>query len=54
MTSADTPVIQAENIYKHFGNEDVLNGISLQARKHDVISIIEASGSGKSTFLPTA
>tara|TARA_R110002126_G_scaffold13441_3_gene58319 strand:- start:3924 stop:4697 length:774 start_codon:yes stop_codon:yes gene_type:complete len=41
----------AENIHKSFGSLDVLKGISLKAAKGDVVSIIESSGSGKSTFL---
>ncbi|HEY5718359.1 MAG TPA: ATP-binding cassette domain-containing protein, partial [Motiliproteus sp.] len=45
------PVLQAEEIYKSFHGIKVLEGISLTAHKHDVISIIGASGSGKSTFL---
>ncbi|WP_310566811.1 ABC transporter ATP-binding protein [Hydrogenophaga sp.] len=38
-------------IHKSFGDHHVLKGISLNARKGDVISILGASGSGKSTFL---
>jgi len=41
----------AEDIHKSFGALEVLKGISLEARTQDVISIIGASGSGKSTFL---
>tara|TARA_B110001450_G_scaffold77909_1_gene74010 strand:+ start:84 stop:857 length:774 start_codon:yes stop_codon:yes gene_type:complete len=41
----------AENIHKSFGNLHVLRGLSLKAKKGDVISIIGSSGSGKSTFL---
>lgn len=44
-------ILSAEDIHKSFGNFEVLRGISLDARKHDVISILGASGSGKSTFL---
>jgi ABC-type histidine transport system ATPase subunit len=44
-------VLLAENIHKSFGSVEVLRGISLKARNHDVISILGASGSGKSTFL---
>ncbi|WP_051231215.1 ABC transporter ATP-binding protein [Kaistia adipata] len=44
-------VLKAEDITKSFGAVEVLKGISLQARTHDVISILGASGSGKSTFL---
>jgi arginine/ornithine transport system ATP-binding protein len=48
-----TPVLklQADNIFKRFGANEVLKGVSLQARAGDVISIIGSSGSGKSTFL---
>ena len=40
-----------ENLFKRFGQHEVLKGVSLEARKGDVISIIGSSGSGKSTFL---
>ncbi|WP_434291228.1 ABC transporter ATP-binding protein [Celeribacter sp. SCSIO 80788] len=49
-TSQDV-VVSAQNIHKSFGTHEVLKGISLDARNHDVISILGASGSGKSTFL---
>jgi octopine/nopaline transport system ATP-binding protein len=39
------------NIRKSFGPHEVLRGISLDARDGDVISLLGASGSGKSTFL---
>ncbi|MFD2740666.1 ABC transporter ATP-binding protein [Sulfitobacter aestuarii] len=44
-------ILKAEDITKSFGNVEVLKGISLEARQHDVISILGSSGSGKSTFL---
>lgn len=44
-------VLQATNIHKSFGPLEVLKGLSLTARKGDVISILGSSGSGKSTFL---
>jgi arginine/ornithine transport system ATP-binding protein len=40
-----------ENLHKSYGKNEVLKGISIEANKGDVISIIGASGSGKSTFL---
>jgi arginine/ornithine transport system ATP-binding protein len=40
-----------EDIHKSFGTIEVLKGISLTAKEHDVISILGSSGSGKSTFL---
>ncbi|MFC3286064.1 ABC transporter ATP-binding protein [Litchfieldella rifensis] len=49
---ADTPIpLEVRNIKKRFGDTEVLKGLSLQAHKGDVITLIGASGSGKSTFL---
>jgi arginine/ornithine transport system ATP-binding protein len=48
---SDPPKLEARNIHKSFGKLEVLKGISLEARPHDVISILGSSGSGKSTFL---
>lgn len=46
-----TPALQAIDIHKTFGDNEVLKGISLTANKGDVVSILGSSGSGKSTFL---
>ncbi len=43
--------LQALDIHKRFGANEVLKGVSLEAHGGDVISIIGSSGSGKSTFL---
>ena len=43
--------LQAEGIRKRFGSHEVLKGVTVRARAGDVISMIGASGSGKSTFL---
>ena len=43
--------LQAEGIVKRYGGNEVLKGVSVQARAGDVISMIGSSGSGKSTFL---
>ena len=40
-----------EDIHKSFGAVEVLKGVSVTARDHDVIAILGSSGSGKSTFL---
>jgi histidine transport system ATP-binding protein len=40
-----------EDLHKKYGSNEVLKGVSLRADPGDVISIIGASGSGKSTFL---
>ncbi|WP_345814731.1 ATP-binding cassette domain-containing protein [Paraburkholderia sp. PREW-6R] len=50
--NANAPVaLSVKNIHKSFGDHHVLKGISLDAHQGDVISILGASGSGKSTFL---
>ncbi len=49
--NASAPVLEARDIHKRFGEHHVLKGISLRAHEQDVISILGASGSGKSTFL---
>lgn len=43
--------LAVENIYKRFGSNEVLKGVSIHANAGDVISIIGSSGSGKSTLL---
>ena len=43
--------VTVEDLHKSFGALEVLKGVSLTAREGDVVSIIGASGSGKSTFL---
>ena len=49
---ADEPVLlDVQDIHKRFGDNEVLRGVSLQARAGDVISLIGSSGSGKSTLL---
>jgi histidine transport system ATP-binding protein len=52
-TKAATAAIklQVEGIHKRYGEHEVLKGVSLNARQGDVISLIGASGSGKSTML---
>jgi ABC-type histidine transport system ATPase subunit len=45
------PAIVVDELHKSFAGQEVLKGISLTAKDHDVISILGSSGSGKSTFL---
>jgi ABC-type histidine transport system ATPase subunit len=50
-TTAETAALVIEDLHKSFGTLEVLKGVSLTARNHDVISMVGSSGSGKSTFL---
>jgi ABC-type histidine transport system ATPase subunit len=45
------PALLAEDVHKCFGSLEVLKGVSLTAHEGDVIAMLGASGSGKSTFL---
>jgi len=44
-------MIKAEKISKSYGQLQVLKGIDLSVKKGEVISIVGASGAGKTTFL---
>ena len=50
MTTNET-LIKVENLEKNFGKIEVLKGINTEIKKGEVVVIIGASGSGKSTFL---
>ncbi|PVH29854.1 ABC transporter ATP-binding protein [Pararhodobacter oceanensis] len=43
--------LKIDNLHKSFGPHQVIKGVSMEAQKGDVIAILGASGSGKSTFL---
>ncbi|WP_315928167.1 amino acid ABC transporter ATP-binding protein [Mesorhizobium sp. SP-1A] len=47
----DAPVVRVEGLEKSFAGLKVLKGVSLSARKGEVVAILGRSGSGKSTFL---
>lgn len=44
-------MIHLENIVKSFGSLQVLRGISLDIKQHEVVSIVGPSGAGKTTLL---
>ena len=46
-----TPMLQAEGVYKSFGDNQVLKGITLRVEPKEVMCLLGPSGSGKSTFL---
>ncbi|WP_342305421.1 amino acid ABC transporter ATP-binding protein [Methanolobus sp. ZRKC5] len=44
-------VIEVKDLYKRFGELEVLKGISVDIEESEVVCVIGPSGSGKSTFL---
>ena len=44
-------MIEAKNIHKSYSNLHVLKGVDLSIKKGEILSIVGASGAGKSTFL---
>lgn len=50
-TRTDSQTLEVNDLYKSYGDLDVLKGVSLSASQGDVVTMIGASGSGKSTFL---
>ena len=51
MTTNQDVLIKVDGLRKDFGELQVLKGIDAEIRKGDVMVVIGASGSGKSTFL---
>ena len=48
---SQSPLISVRDLQKSFGDPKVLNGITVDIAKGDVVCVIGPSGSGKSTFL---
>ena len=44
-------MLSIKNIYKHFGDNNVLNGVNIEVDKGEVVVILGPSGSGKTTML---
>lgn len=45
------PVVAVENLHKSFGNQTVLNGISLSVGRGETLAVLGRSGTGKSVLL---
>lgn len=45
------PVVAVEDVYKSFGSQQVLNGISLVVRRGETLAVLGRSGTGKSVLL---
>ena len=48
---AGTPIIEAEDVTKQFGEHQVLTRVRLPVMERDVVCVVGPSGSGKSTML---
>ena len=49
--AADRPLVRVRGLKKSFGAVTVLDGIDLDVKRGDVVSVIGPSGSGKTTLL---
>jgi polar amino acid transport system ATP-binding protein len=49
--STPDPLVRVIDLHKRFGDNEVLNGVSFDVSRGDVVVLIGASGSGKSTVL---
>ncbi len=47
----EATALSVDNLHKRFGQLEVLKGVSLTAKKGEVVSMLGSSGSGKSTIL---
>ncbi len=49
--SSQNYILEAQNIKKVFDGKEVLSGVDLKVKEGEIVVILGASGSGKSTFL---
>src|SRR5258705_9708901 len=47
------PLLQLENVHSYYGNIHALHGISLYVNQGEVVTLIGATGAGKSTTIRT-
>jgi polar amino acid transport system ATP-binding protein len=51
VTTEPVPVLRCEGVVKRFGTHTVLRSVDLEVAEHQVVTLIGASGSGKSSLL---
>ena len=44
-------ILKANNVFKSYGDLEILKGVSISVKKGEIVSIVGASGAGKSTLL---
>ncbi|MES9941063.1 MAG: ABC transporter ATP-binding protein [Candidatus Thiodiazotropha sp. 6PLUC1] len=49
--SADSPMIQVKNLWKQYGDNIVLERLNISVNEGEFVTLVGASGCGKSTFL---
>ena len=49
--NSDGPLVKVRDLRKRFGQNEVLRGVDLDVARGEVVSVIGASGSGKTTML---
>ena len=45
------PVIEVEDLVAHYGEREILHGVSMSVRRGEIMVVMGGSGSGKSTLL---
>lgn len=51
MTPADTPVLEARNLVKRYGNVTAINGADFELRAGEVLAVVGDNGAGKSSLI---
>ncbi len=51
MNSATTPVVRVDGVHLRRGSRPILNGVSLDAARGELVAVMGPSGSGKTTIL---
>ena len=51
LPTQESPVIEVTDLVTHYGSRRILNDVSLEVRKGEIMVIMGGSGSGKSTLL---
>ncbi len=45
------PILEVENLVAHYGEHEVLHGVSFQVHEDEILAVVGGSGCGKSTLL---